>query len=88
MSLFKTQTCKFTEKRLQDKCFPVNIANLLKASFIEHVGWLPLKVTAENFWRLHLEISFENQYWLQLKMDTPPPSLKKKLASIYQTYPI
>ena len=39
------QACNFLKKRLQHRCFPVNIAKIFKNSFfIEHLRWLLLQV--------------------------------------------
>ena len=36
-----SQPCNFIQKRLQHRCFPVNIAEFLRvAIFIEHLWWL------------------------------------------------
>ena len=41
-SLFYTvaglQPCKFTEKRLHHRCFPVHIANFLKTSILKNIA--------------------------------------------------
>ena len=37
------QSCNFIKRRLQHRCFPVNIAKILRtAFFIEHLWWLLL----------------------------------------------
>ena len=42
--MISLQACNFIKKRLQRKCFSVNIANFLTAAFsIEHLWWLLLK---------------------------------------------
>ena len=39
------QACKSIKKRLQHKCFPVNIAKILRtAFFMEHLRWLLLQM--------------------------------------------
>ena len=39
------KTCNFIKKRLLHRCFPVNIAKLLRtAFFIEHLWWLLLQL--------------------------------------------
>ena len=47
------EACKFINKRLQHKCFPMNIANFLRtAFFMEHLWQLLFKVmfeTCQNF---------------------------------------
>ena len=41
--LIKFQVCNFVKKRLQHKCFPVNIAKIWRIAFaIEHPRWLLL----------------------------------------------
>ena len=48
------QACKFIKKKLQQRCFPVNIAKFLRrAFFIEHFWWLLLPFTT----------TFQNYYW-------------------------
>ena len=34
--------CNFIKKRLQRRCFPVNIEIFKSSFFIEHLRWLPL----------------------------------------------
>ena len=42
--MISLQACNFIKKRLQHKCFSVNIVNFLTAAFsIEHLWWLLLK---------------------------------------------
>ena len=42
--------CTFIKKRLQHRCFPVNIEQFLRtAFFIEHLWWL-LLIFSTNFW--------------------------------------
>ena len=44
----QAQACKFIRKRLQHRCFPVNIAKFLKtASFTEHLQWLLLHLISQ-----------------------------------------
>ena len=38
-----TKACNFIKMRLQDRCFPVNIAKFLRSFFTEHLWWLLLK---------------------------------------------
>ena len=38
-SLLITLFCNFIKKRLQHRCFPVNIAKYLRSFFIEHLQW-------------------------------------------------
>ena len=39
-----TKVCNFIKKRLQHKCFPVNIAKFLRAIVLKNIWeWLPLK---------------------------------------------
>ena len=39
------QSCDFVKRRLQHRCFPVNITNFLRTSFfIEHLWWLLLNL--------------------------------------------
>ena len=41
------QACNFIKKRLQQSCFPVNIAKFLRTLFfIEHLRWLLLPFTS------------------------------------------
>ena len=47
------QGCSFIKKKLQQRCFPVNIAKLLiTAFFIEHYRWLflPFTTTFRNYY--------------------------------------
>ena len=42
---FEQSCSNFIKKRLQHRCFPVNIAKFLRtAFFIEHIQWLPPKL--------------------------------------------
>ena len=34
--------CNFTKKRLQHRCFPVNIAKVFRKGFLKHLWWLLL----------------------------------------------
>ena len=44
------KACNFIKKRLQHRCFPVNIAKFLRTAFsIEHLWWLLLFNTISNF---------------------------------------
>ena len=46
------QACSFIKKRLQHKCFFVNIAKIFKSTFfIEHLRWLLLFILAGNGFR-------------------------------------
>ena len=50
------KACHFIKKRLQHRCFPVNIAKILKtAFFIEHLWWLLL---GPEIWEL--------QSWMEI----------------------
>ena len=43
------KACKFIKKRLQHRCFPVNIANILRTSFsIEYLQWLLLPIIIQK----------------------------------------
>ena len=46
---------KIIKKRVQDRCFPVNIGKFLRtACFKEHLQWLPLREAVQQFHtRLH-----------------------------------
>ena len=35
---FHLKACNFIKKRLQHKCFPVNIANFLKTAFLNRIS--------------------------------------------------
>ena len=60
-SLFKKgvgpQSCNFLKKRLQRRCFLVNLANFLRTPFlVEHLWWLLLNVsysTLPTHWVTH-----------------------------------
>ena len=42
-------SCNFIKKRLQHKCFSVNITKFLRAaSFIEHLRWLLFALKEHN----------------------------------------
>ena len=48
-SLFKKvvglEACKYIKRKLQHRCFPVNIAKFLRTAFsIEHLWWLLLEL--------------------------------------------
>ena len=44
------RACIFIKKRLQHRCFPVNIAKFLRATFfIEHLWWLLLYLLNQKF---------------------------------------
>ena len=48
------QACNFIKNKLQQRCFPVNIAKSLRAVFfIKHFRWLLLRFTS----------TFRNYYW-------------------------
>ena len=52
--IIKFQACNFIKKKLQLRCFLVNIAQFLRtAFFIEHLRWLLLPFTT----------TFRNYYW-------------------------
>ena len=52
------KTCNFFKKRLQHRCFPVNIAKCLRtALFIEHLWWLLLV----------LQCAYKNTDYINLK---------------------
>ena len=42
--LFNKTPATLLKKRLQHRCFPVNIAKILRAFFLEHFRWLLLKI--------------------------------------------
>ena len=47
------KACNFIKKRLQHRCFPVNIAKFLRAAiFIEHLRCLPLKILLKKLHEL------------------------------------
>ena len=52
------QTCNFIKKRLQCRCFPVNIAKFLRtAVFIEHLRRLLFSLRMKNNFILKFQIS-------------------------------
>ena len=56
--LIKLQGCNFIKKRLQRRCFPVNIAKFLKTTFL-------LNTSGDYFWKLDLKTFFvvTNQFF-------------------------
>ena len=49
------QACSFIKKRLQHKCFFVNIAKIFKNTFfVEHLRWLLLFILAGNGFRAYM----------------------------------
>ena len=52
--------CNFIKKRLQYRCFPVNIVKFLRTTyFIEHLQWLLLQVLYKKAIKLFLQTSLE-----------------------------
>ena len=51
------KACNFIKKRLQHRCFPVNIAKCLRTTFIEHIWWLLLIIRIQRRSQERPEIS-------------------------------
>ena len=57
------QAWNFIAKRLQHRCFPVNIAKSLRTTFLQNnSGWLVLKDESENIFRWWLTYSLQEEH--------------------------
>ena len=77
-SLFKKvagpQACDFIKKRLQHRCFPVNVREFFKAPFlIEHLRWPLFKISKSNNPTICPKIF--HQYYLSTRNIWSPPFL-------------
>ena len=62
------QACSFVKKRLQHRCFPVNIDKFLRALILKNIcGWLLLRVFLERFHKWTNNIGSEEDVFLKTK---------------------
>ena len=65
------QACNFIKKRLQQRCFPVNIAKILRTAFFkEHLGRLLLRLTLS--WRRPLSYRIKSIDFAELIIAIKP----------------
>ena len=67
--LIKLQGCNFIKKRLQRRCFPVNIAKFLKTTFL-------LNTSGDYFWKLDLKTFFCRDESILCKKNNKTDTLK------------
>ena len=86
-SLSGLKTCNFIQKRLQHRCFPVNIAEFLRiAVFIEHFWWLlecraitlnQIQVASAAFLRCSFRKIFPNSWSIERRISTAESDLSR-----------